>query len=49
MHLLRTDLSNLTDTVFILVCSSLIELLLCFTQKCEKRRSLQNSEPEQSY
>lgn len=36
MRLLKTDLSNLTDTVFILVYSYLIQLLLCFTQVCEK-------------
>lgn len=36
MRLLKTDLSSLTDTVFILVCSYLIQLLLCFTQVCEK-------------
>lgn len=36
MYLQRTDLSNLTDTVFVLPCFYLIQQLLGFTQMYEK-------------
>lgn len=36
MYLLRTDLSNLTDAVFVLLCFCLIQLLLAFAQMYEK-------------
>lgn len=36
MHLRRTDLFNLIDTVFILVHSYLIQLFLHSAQMCEK-------------